>query len=232
VYNNTVPINSMPGDAPFTWSVVIPVKVLTQAKSRLARLGGERRAGLALAMAVDTVTAAVACQQAAHVIVITDDQVAGQALGALGAEVIPDPPAGGLNAGGGLNAALRHGAGHARERWPRHGVAALFADLPAVHPDEIAKALSAARRWPTAFVADAAGDGTTLYTARPGAGFWPAFGIASRARHAASGAIELQLDGIDGLRRDVDTPEDLAQAAEIGLGPHTADLLRCVPRGR
>jgi 2-phospho-L-lactate guanylyltransferase len=219
-------INSAPDSGPFTWSVVIPVKVLTQAKSRLARLGGERRAGLAMAMAMDTVTAVLACPAAAHVIVITDDQVVGQALKALGAEVIPDPP------GGGLNPALRHGAGYARERWPRHGVAALFADLPAVRPDEITKALSNAKRWPTAFVADAAGDGTTLYTARPGAGFRPAFGVASRARHAASGAIELELDGIDGLRRDVDTPEDLQQAAAIGLGPHTADLLRCAPRGR
>src|SRR5580692_3419970 len=119
----------MTNKAPFTWSVVIPVKVLTQAKSRLARLGGERRAGLALAMAADTVTAVRACQQAAHVIVITDDQVVGDALGALGAEVIPDPviPEAG---GGGLNGALRHGAAHARSRWPGSGVAALFADLP------------------------------------------------------------------------------------------------------
>src|SRR5271170_6789215 len=69
----TVYINSAADIIPFTWSVVIPVKVLTQAKSRLARLGGERRAGLALAMAADTVTAVLACQQAAHVIVITDD---------------------------------------------------------------------------------------------------------------------------------------------------------------
>ena len=220
-------INSAAYRSPSTWSVVIPVKVLTQAKSRLARLGGERRAGLALAMAADTVTAVLACPVAARVIVITDDQVAGDMLGALGADVIPDPPA-----GGGLNGALRHGSGYARGRWPGDGVAALFADLPAVRPDEIAAALNAARQWPTAFVADAAGDGTTMYTARPGAGFEPSFGLASRARHAASGATELGLDGIDGLRRDVDTPEDLQQATVIGLGPHTAGLLRCAPRGR
>jgi 2-phospho-L-lactate/phosphoenolpyruvate guanylyltransferase len=221
--------------APFTWSVVIPVKVLTQAKSRLARLGGERRAGLALAMAADTVTAVLACREAARVIVITDDRVVDDALRELGAEVIPDPPSGGASAdpsGGGLNGALRHGAAFARERWPESGLAALFADLPAVRPAEVAAALSAARQWPTAFVADAAGDGTTLYTARPGADFQPSFGLASRARHAAGGAVELGLPGINGLRRDVDTPEDLQEAAAIGLGPHTAGLLRCAPRGR
>jgi 2-phospho-L-lactate guanylyltransferase len=135
-------------------------------------------------------------------------------------------------AGGGLNGALRHGADYARSRWPGSGVAALFADLPAVRPAEIAAALDAARQWPTAFVADAAGDGTSLYTARPGAGFQPSFGLASRSRHASGGAVELDLAGIDGLRRDVDTPEDLQAAAAIGLGPHTAGLLRYAPRGR
>jgi len=159
------------------------------------------------------------------------DGILTEKLVALGARVIPDPPAGGLNPDR-LNPALRHGAAFAREHWPRQGVAALFADLPAVRPAEIAAALSAARQWPAAFVADTAGDGTTLYAARPGAGFQPSFGLASRARHAASGAVELELDDIDGLRRDVDTPEDLQQAAVIGLGPHTADLLRCAPRGR
>ena len=90
--------------------------------------------------------------------------------------------------------------------------------------------------WPTAFVADAAGDGTTLYTAAPGAAFRPAFGLASRARHAAGGAAELGLDGIPGLRRDVDTPSDLREAVALGLGSHSAplaaELLRCAPRGR
>jgi 2-phospho-L-lactate/phosphoenolpyruvate guanylyltransferase len=216
--------------AAFTWSVVIPVKVLAQAKSRLAELAGERRAGLALAMAADTVTAVMRCADAARVIVITDDRVAGDTLAALGAEVIADEPR------DGLNAALRYGAAHAAARWPQQGTAALSADLPAVRPAEIGAALRAAAAWPSAFVADAAGDGTTLYAAAPGAGFRPSFGLASRARHAAGGAVELDLDGIPGLRRDVDTPEDLRAAASIGLGPNTApvaaDLLRCVPRGR
>lgn len=216
--------------AAFTWSVVIPVKVLTQAKSRLARLGAEHRAVLALAMATDTVTAALACDQATHVIVVTDDQVAAGALAARGALVVPDEP------DDGLNAALRHGAAQAAGRWPGGGIAALSADLPAVRPAEIGRALQAAAAWPTAFVADAPGDGTTLYTARPGAPFEPSFGLASRARHAADGATELVLDGVDGLRRDVDTPEDLYAAATLGLGPSTApvaaDLLRCAPRGR
>jgi 2-phospho-L-lactate guanylyltransferase len=212
------------------WSVLMPVKVLAQAKSRLAGLAGTRRGELALALACDTVTAVLGCAEAARVIVVTDDRAARKALAALGALVVPDEPR------DGLNAALRHGAGYAAGRWPGEGTAALSADLPALRPAEIQTALRAAGAWPTAFVADAAGDGTTLYTALPGAAFRPSFGLASRARHAAGGAVELALDGVPGLRRDVDTPSDLRGAAALGLGPHSAplaaELLRCAPRGR
>ena len=213
------------------WSVLMPVKVLAQAKSRLAGpgLSAARRAELALALASDTVTAVLGSDAVARVIVITDDQAAAAALAGLGALVVPDEPR------AGLNPALRHGARFAA-RWPREGTAALSADLPALRPEQISRALRAAAAWPTAFVADAAGDGTTLYTAAPGAAFRPAFGLASRARHAAGGAVELGLDGIPGLRRDVDTPSDLRGAAALGLGPHSAplaaELLRCAPRGR
>jgi 2-phospho-L-lactate/phosphoenolpyruvate guanylyltransferase len=176
------------------------------------------------------VTAVMRTDQAARAIVITDDPVAASALRELGAQVIPDEPR------DGLNAALRHGAAVAAASWPASGTAALSADLPALRPAELARALKAAAAWPNAFVADAPGDGTTLYTAAPGVAFRPAFGLASRARHAAGGAAELELTDIPGLRRDVDTPADLRGAAELGLGTRTAplatELLRCAPRGR
>jgi 2-phospho-L-lactate guanylyltransferase len=220
----------MTDNARFPWSVLMPVKVLALAKSRLAALAGPRRGELALALACDTVAAVLRSGLVARVIVITDDQVAGPALAGLGALIVPDEPR------DGLNAALRHGAGYAAARWPGDGTVALSADLPALRPDELGRALRAAAAWPSAFVADAPGDGTTLYAAAPGVAFRPAFGLASRSRHAAGGAVELDLDGIPGLRRDVDTPEDLRGAVTLGLGPRSAplaaELLRCAPRGR
>ena len=220
---------SMPPPPP-DWALVIPVKPLDRAKSRLAGLAGPRRGELALAMAADTVSALLACPAVAVAIVVTDDPAAGAELGALGAVVIPDRPA------AGLNPALEAGAAFAAERWPGRGRAGVAADLPALRPAELGQALNAAAAWPNAFVADAAGDGTTLYTAAPGAAFQPAFGLASRARHAAGGTVELALEGIPGLRRDVDTPADLRGAAGLGLGRHSAplaaELLRCAPRGR
>lgn len=98
------------------WSLVIPVKVLALAKSRLTGLPGGRRAELALAMAADAVTAASACPAVDSVIVVTDDAAAGAELSGLGAFVLPDEP------GDGLNPALAFGAAYADERWPGRGL--------------------------------------------------------------------------------------------------------------
>jgi 2-phospho-L-lactate/phosphoenolpyruvate guanylyltransferase len=219
----------------FSWTVLLPVKVLARAKSRLAVLAGERRRELALAIAADTVSAVAACPEVARVVVITADPVAGPLLAALGAVIVSDEPAdlsadlaavNGPGAQEGLNAALRHGAALAARRWPGTGLAALTADLPALNPAELAVALRAASAvaGPAAFVPDAAGVGTTLYAVRPGGEFRPQFGGASAARHAASGATELDLAGLAGLRRDVDTAEDLRLALSLGAGPRTTVL--------
>ena len=212
-------VTCMIDSALFTWTVVLPVKVLARAKSRLAVLAGSRRADLALALASDTVSAVVACPEVARVLVVTSDATAGSRLAALGARVVPDEP------GDGLNAALRHGASVAADRWPGSGVAALAADLPALRPAELGRALRAASAvGGAAFVPDAAGVGTTMYAAAPGVVFRPMFGGASRARHASAGAVELCLDGVPGLRRDVDTPEDLRAAVALGAGFRTAEV--------
>ena len=107
----------MPPDTSPRWSLVLPVKVLALAKSRLTGLAGPRRAELALAMAADTVAASVACPAVETVIVVTDDAAAAADLSGLGAVVVPDGP------GDGLNAALTFGAGLERlvTSPPRYG---------------------------------------------------------------------------------------------------------------
>jgi 2-phospho-L-lactate guanylyltransferase len=209
---------------PLTWSMVVPVKVLARAKSRLATLAGPHRADLALAMAADTVAAALTCPDVARVIAVTDDRDASLVLAALGAVVLPDEP------GRGLNPALRHGAAVASARWPASGIGALAADLPALRPAELGAGLRAAARWPRAFVPDASGTGTTLYTAQPGMAFAPRFGAGSAERHRASGAAELILPGLASLRRDVDAPADLRAAADLGVGPRTAAVVARLSR--
>jgi 2-phospho-L-lactate guanylyltransferase len=216
-----------------SWSLVIPVKVLALAKSRLAGLTGSVRSDLALAMAADTIAAAAAAESVGTVLVVTDDPAVTDIAVALSAQVLPDQPA------AGLNDALAYGAAYAQARWPERGRAALAGDLPAARPDELTAALAAAARLGAAFVPDADGTGTVLYAVAPGAEFRPQFGPGSRNRHLASGAVEIgpgQIGADDvegaaapaalaGLRQDVDTVEDLRRAAELGLGQRTRALL-------
>ncbi|MDI2129316.1 2-phospho-L-lactate guanylyltransferase [Yinghuangia seranimata] len=220
------------GAGPDAWRLVVPVKPLTAAKSRLAPATGAYRGGLALAFAVDTVRAALSCRRVAGVLVVTDDPVVAEQVRAEGAETVADVQGqDGRGRPGGLNAALEHGAGLAGLWWPGAGVAALSADLPALRPEELDRVLGEAGRRPRAFLADAAGVGTTLLAAWPGTVLAPAFEGASRARHRRSGAHELVLDDVDSVRRDVDTGADLARAVELGVGPRTAALLPLLSAG-
>ncbi|MFG2104225.1 2-phospho-L-lactate guanylyltransferase [Micromonospora echinaurantiaca] len=200
-----------------TWTVVVPVKRLAAAKSRLrGALAGVPHEELALALATDTVAAVRACPAVAEILVVTDDARVAAAARDAGARVLPDRP------GAGLNAAFRHGAAAAGGGW----VAGLTADLPALRPAELAAALRAVCAGPPGvrrFVADAPGDGTVLLAAPPGMPLDPRFGVGSAAAHAASGALPLA-GKWPSLRRDVDTAADLAAAIRLGLGPRTAAL--------
>ncbi|MET9392509.1 2-phospho-L-lactate guanylyltransferase [Streptomyces sp. NPDC006624] len=199
------------------WTLVVPLKPLARAKSRLADTADDGlRPDLALAFAQDTVAAALACPAVRDVAVVTDDARAGRELAALGAGVVADEP------GSGLNAALAHAARAVRSARPASAVAALNADLPALRPAELSRVLDAAAEFPRAFLADAAAIGTTLLAAAPGRELRPAFGADSRSRHRASGAEELTLAAVDSVRQDVDTGDDLRSALALGVGPHTA----------
>ncbi|AVT41453.1 2-phospho-L-lactate guanylyltransferase [Plantactinospora sp. BB1] len=200
------------------WTVVVPVKRLGSAKSRLrGALDGVPHELLALALAEDTVEAVLGCPAVREVLVVTGDPEATRTLGRLGARIVPEPPT------AGLNPAFARGAAVAADG----PVAALTADLPALRPAELAEALRAAGGPPgvRSFVADAPGTGTVLLTAAPGATLDPRFGPHSAAAHAASGARPLTA-AWPTLRRDVDTPADLRAAVALGLGRQTAALTR------
>jgi 2-phospho-L-lactate/phosphoenolpyruvate guanylyltransferase len=198
------------------WTVVVPVKPLTAAKTRLAPLADADRVALALAMATDTIATAVECLEVSVVVVVTDDPTAADAAAHAGALVVADVPA------AGLDAALVHGAEVAHRQQPGQGIAALAADLPAARADELAAALSAARA-DRCVLADTFGEGTVMLTARAAVELEPAFGEGSFRRHVASGAVPIDVD-VPGLRRDVDTVADLTAALTLGCGPRTTAI--------
>ena len=188
---------------PADFTIVVPVKGGPDAKSRF---GGPDREALALAMALDTVEAALAI---ARVIVVTPRELAAE-FEALGASVLDDP-------GMGLLAAIERGLAAVPAE---HGSAVLLGDVPGAQPTELAAVLAAATE--RVMVADADGVGTVLIAAPPGVTHTPGFGADSRETHRASGYREL-LDPWPGLRRDVDVTANLEGLA---TGPRTTALLR------
>jgi len=201
------------------FAVLVPVKPPSRAKSRLASLGDDARRSLVTAFAADTVSAALGTSGVGAVLVVTDDHELAAALRGLGAEVIPDGVA------DDLNESLVQAGAEARRRWPGLGLAALCADLPALDPVELAQALEEASRHAAAFVADAAGEGTTLVAALSPKDFTPSFGPGSREAHLTHGAHEVVEVDVPTLRRDVDTPADLREAVELGVGSRTASAV-------
>ena len=197
------------------FGVIVPVKPPAFAKSRLGGLGDGVRRSLAAAFAADTVDAALRADLVGLVLAVTDDHWLADELRALGAEVIPD------GAVDDLNASLVQAAAELTRRRPELSPTALCADLPALRPHELDRALASVTG-EAAFAADATGAGTTLLTATSQELFRPAFGHGSRERHRAAGVVEIDVDGIDSVRRDVDTPDDLASALRLGIGPRTS----------
>ena len=212
----------MPASSPCRFAMLVPVKPAAHAKSRLAALGDEARRSLVAAFVADTVTAALASPAVGAVLVITDDHLLAGAAADLGAHVVPDAVV------DDLNGSLVQAAAEAQRRWPDLRPAAMCADLPALDPAELGEALAVASAHPAAFVADAAGHGTTMVAAASGEDFRPCFGPGSREAHVAEGAHEIVEVDVPTLRRDVDTPADLADAVALGVGQRT----RLVVTGR
>jgi 2-phospho-L-lactate/phosphoenolpyruvate guanylyltransferase len=189
------------------WTVLVPIRALPSAKSRLASsVPAEVFEPLVAAIRADTLEAVRAARPVARVVVVGNR---------------PAPDVTYVQTSPGLNGALRDAAAFAREQWPDDGIAALVGDLPALRPAELADALDAAAAHPTAFVPDRTGTGTTMLTARPDVVLDPRFGLGSAGRHRE---IAAELHAGAGLRHDVDTADDLAAAAELGLGARTVIL--------
>lgn len=202
-----------------TWSLVIPLKPLDLAKSRLSDLSAGWRQGMVAAMALDVRDAVLACREIAEVVVVSRDPRWRTILGHLGIRMVADAP------DDSLNDALRRGAAACCHRSPDHGIAALTADLPSLRPSELRAALRRSSACTASFVADARGEGTTLFAAPVPALFDPRYGDSSRIRHLDAGACELEFPRRSGLRQDVDTLDDLAAAQALGLGRHTRAVL-------
>ncbi|MCW2758722.1 MAG: hypothetical protein JWO46_2468 [Nocardioidaceae bacterium] len=194
-----------------TWTLVVPVKTLSAAKTRLH---GHPRPVVMRAFALDAMTAVLASPAVAAAYVVTNEADLATDVRALGCRTLADEGT------GDLNRALAVAVAQAGDG----PVAALLGDLPCLLPDDLTAALEWAASAGGAYVADAAGTGTSMLAVTDPTTFAPHFGAGSSAAHAAAGYAPVPLD-VPTLRLDVDTAEDLRLAIELGVGPHTRAVL-------
>lgn len=212
------------------FALVVPVKRLDVAKSRLD-VGDDRlRRLLVEAFARDVLAAAGSTPAVSVLAVVSDDDLLGPGdADAQGSPVtvrLPDEGGGDLNRA--ISAAVARLA-DSQAHASYDAVAVLCADVPCVRPAGLAAALDAVAAAGRGFIADAQGTGTTLLGATLPLALDPHFGPGSAARHLASGAgdVTASVDPavLATVRRDVDTAEDLAAAHDLGPGEHTTRVL-------
>ncbi len=185
---------------------VIPLRASPESKSRLAGvLDAPARAALVDAMLARVLDAALGARNVSRVCIV------GAARAALPRDVrvLAEPPGGGLNAA--AAAALAQAAAGR--------VIVIHADLPLVTTQDV-ELLAAAPDGTIAIAPDRHGTGTNAISLPlPEAkAFSFAFGPDSFARHKAEAErVGLKLEEIhsQGLARDVDEPDDLADATDL-----------------
>jgi 2-phospho-L-lactate/phosphoenolpyruvate guanylyltransferase len=203
---------------PQPWQVLVPIKRLTDAKSRLSA-DEVTRQELVVAMAQDTLAAISASPLVTGVGLVCPDRLLAARLtsGQVSwLEEIPGEP-------DGLNGAITRAVGEVRSQSSVANVAVVVADLPALRPDEVTAALTDAPSNTPSFVSDILGSGTTAVLFPEMSEVALSFGSGSAERHHALGLVALEVG--PGLRQDVDTLSDLRSAAALGLGAFTHHVM-------
>lgn len=202
-----------------SWAVIVPVKGRAGGKSRLGDVPD--RELLAEAFALDTVAALVAASAVTRVYVVTSAGATAAPFEALGAHIVHEEH----TARDPLNAAIARGLEAARRADPDADRAVFTGDLPALTPADVNEALRLAAAHERSMVADEEGTGTTVLLALAGVPMMPRFGEGSRAAHVGDGHVPLAIEATARIRRDVDTPDNLAEALRLGVGARTRAVL-------
>ncbi|NJO84326.1 MAG: 2-phospho-L-lactate guanylyltransferase [Blastochloris sp.] len=200
---------------------IVPIKLLDQAKTRLAPLltPPERR-GLVLAMLSDVLAALHQAPSITWIGVISRDAAALALATASGAETLYDEAAD-------LNGALTQAARHYADLGAR-GILALPADVPRVTPVAIEALIAATDIVPSITLAPSRDGGTNALLARPPLTVPFRFGPNSLARHVEAAweqdvvARLLHTDAFE----DIDTHDDLRALADAPDATATQRFIR------
>lgn len=203
------------------WAV-IPVKDFGSAKTRLASvLTPSLRAGLAKAMYLDTLSAVCKAREVDRIAVVTNDASARETAAKFGAVCVNDPEEG-------LNAALDAGRAAARSQGGE-AVLVLPADLPSLHPDDVAKIIAVYRETGGAVVVpDHEEDGTNALLVPSALELPYSYGQGSFRKHVNLIQIGGNVATVLKMERvacDCDLPADIERVLANTPGPFTRRFL-------
>jgi 2-phospho-L-lactate guanylyltransferase len=215
-----------------TW-VVLPVKILTEAKQRLSPgIGTLERYQLCRAMVEDVLEAISQSQLHERILVVTEDSEITQLAERYRARIMAVAERGHSVVAARAIAELSGGPGST--------VVLLPGDVPAITTEEIDTLV--AEHWARAaagpavtIVPDREGTGTNALVLTPPDSIAPAFGPDSFARHCASArirGIEPMAARPKGICHDVDTVDDLERCMGLALGRCTRGYLEESGLGR
>jgi 2-phospho-L-lactate/phosphoenolpyruvate guanylyltransferase len=203
--------------------VLIPVKPLLRAKSRLADvLTPKQREQLAEEMLRRTLQVVGAMPRIAGTLVISRDSYVLAISRELGANTVQESGTPELN-----SALMR--ATQVLSGWRAGAVLVLPADIPLINQDDLNDVISFGQRAKTVVLTtDSRSDGTNVLLSRPPAAFSYAYGPQSFQRHqqlARLAKMDVKIYESPRLMLDIDTPQDYARFQAYVSDGETAPLL-------
>lgn len=213
---------------------VVPIKTLTAAKQRLSgALAAGARQSLAQAMFSDVMAALRRSSRIDEIVVVTADVVATAVAHGERTTVLPDDVQDGQSAA--TLIAIRFATAADYDR-----VVLVPGDTPLLAAAELDALLDRceADGLGAGIVGDRHGTGTNALVLAPPVAMAPSFGPGSLDRHVAAAedaGITSRVEVAPSLAHDVDTPEDLAELADVLAGartvaPRTRGALRQLER--
>lgn len=209
-----------------SWVVVVPIKRLSSAKSRLApALDPDRRAEAALSLAAHVVRTAKVVVK--HVLVVSSDDYVRREMQRLGAATVPDAPRNEATLAPEMRscsdtdsstAAYLRGCEVARELGFSEALL-LASDLPLLEPGDVAAALRRPGHDGVCLAPSASGWGTNALASRLPLDLPLRYGPRSFYEHldaAVSRGLAVRVLRRRGLAFDLDTPTDLEEVASLG----------------
>ncbi len=214
------------------WTVLIPMKPLAEAKTRLResqQVGATPSASdLAQAFLRDVISAAQGAVRTSRVVVTGEDPAIATLARQSGAHFLPEPTAAavGDHDKTSLNAAIAAALGSVKAEYGSHPIVVVTGDLAALRSESLDSILSAVEDLgESGFVADTAGTGTTMLALLPTTAANPRFGSDSAAAHRSQDIRDVSHHASADARLDVDTPADLHAALILGVGSHTERVM-------